>query len=78
MVLELDHLSDRELLIRVVGEQEHMSGEITETKTQLLALNGTVAAIKAAQLFQRGAIAMLAFLLVLGVSAASVVTVVLW
>ena len=71
--LGLDHLSDRDLLIRVVGACDHMSGEITALKMDLAELNGTVASVSRDQFFQRGALAMLSFILIISLSAAGVV-----
>ena len=76
MSVQLDHLSDRELLIRVVSTQEHMSGEITALKQHQADQNGIVAAISRDQFFQKGALAMLSFILIASLSAAGVLAVV--
>jgi len=71
-VQHLDHLTDRELLIRMTSTQEHMQEEVTETKTQLAKLNGTVATISREQFFLKGALAMLSFIMIASLSAAGV------
>ena len=73
MSVQLDHLSDRELLVRVVSTQEHMSSEITEMKQHQADQNGIVVAISRDQFFQRGALAMLSFILIISLSAAGII-----
>ncbi len=63
----LVHMSDRDLLMRVVTNQEHMQTEIGEIKVHQVTQNGDVADIKSAQLFQKGALAMLSFLVLAGI-----------
>ena len=72
MSVQLDHLSDRDLLIRVVSAQEHMNEEITAIKQHQADQNGVVAAISRDQFFQKGALAMLSFMLIVSLSAAGV------
>ena len=77
MSVQLDHLSDRELLVRVVSVQEHMSSEITEMKQHQADQNGIVVAISRDQFFQKGALAMLSFIMIISLSAAGVMTAIL-
>ena len=72
MSVQLDHLSDRDLLMRVVANQEHTGEEITEIKKHSAKLNGTVAAISREQFFLKGALAMLSFIMIASLSAAGV------
>ena len=69
----LVHMSDRDLLMRVVTNQEHMQTEIEEIKVHQATQNGDVADIKSDQLFQKGALAMLSFLVLAGIPIAGII-----
>ncbi len=63
----LRDLSDHDLLIRMVVTQENMQVEMTGIKEQATIRNGDVRDIRKDQYRMAGAIAMLAFLMVVGV-----------
>ncbi len=78
MSLDLNHLSDRDLLMRLVVTVENMGTDMGEMKEHQEVQNGDVSAIKSAQLFQRGALAMLSFLVLAGISVGGIITAVVW
>ncbi len=64
---ELSHMTDRELLVKVVVTQDNMQGDIGELKAHSATNNGIVAELVRAKNFTYGALAMLAFLMTLGI-----------
>ncbi len=73
MSIDLNHLSDRDLLMRLVVTVENMGVDMGEMKDHQEVQNGDVSAIKSDQLFQRGALAMLSFLVIAGIPIAGII-----
>ena len=66
-VEELSHMTDRELLIKMAVTQDNMEVDIGELKQHSAANNGIVADLVRAKNFTYGALAMLAFLVTVGI-----------
>lgn len=69
----LQGMSDRDLLITAITKLEGVEAAVVEIKTHQIKQNGIIAELKGEHFFMRGALALLAFIMVVGVAVAGVV-----